>query len=391
MKISKIKWPLIVLALLLGAATVFYLRTMRAIDVEVASIEQSTEVRISGIGTVEAQIVSRIGFQISGRIVSLDADQGDTVEAGAVIAKLDDSAQRAKVAKVMVSAAQAEATHAKALAVLRKGEVTLQQKISVNQRRQSLVAREFVSQEAADEARSSEALARADLEIAKADVALAEAGRRDAIAAQAIEHVTLDQHRLAAPFRGRVLARAKELGSVANPGETVFTLVEPSSIWVRAYVDEALAGGLKVGQTAFVRLRSERTVTVEAKIVRIDQENDRVTEERRIYVRCVACVPEHQVRFLGEQAEVEVVKATLAQAVFVPLHAVEAYDGSSGFIWVLANGKLDRRKLALADRLLDGRIKIADPLPDGVRAVVSRSDGRFSVGRPANASTGAGP
>lgn len=389
MTISKLKWPLIAVALLCSAAAIFYVRTMRPLDIEVASVERNTEVRIAGIGTVEAQIVSRIGFQISGRIVNLVADQGDTVEAGGVIATLDDSAQRAKVAKVMVSAAQADAAHAKALAVLRKAEVALQQKTSVNQRRQSLVAREFVSQEAADDARSSEALARADLEIAKADVALAEAGRRDAIAAQAIEQVTLEQHRLVAPFRGRILARTKELGSVANPGETVFTLVEPNSIWVRAYVDEALAGGLKVGQTAFVRLRSERTVMVEAQIVRIDQENDRVTEERRIYVRCVACVPEHQVRFLGEQAEVEVVKTTIPQAVFVPLNVVEGYDGSSGFIWMLANGRLERRKVALADRLLDGRIRLVDPLPEGTRAIVTRSDGRFSIGHPASATAGA--
>ncbi len=387
----KLKWPLILGVLACAAAAMFYLRTVRPLDVEVASMERDTEVRVAGIGTVEAQIVSRIGFQISGRIVGLEADQGDMVEAGAVIAKLDDSAQRAKVAKVIVAAAQAEATQAKALAVLRKGEVALQQKASVNQRRQSLVAREFVSQEAADDARSSEALARADLEIAKADVALAEAGRRDAFAAQAIEQVTLDQHRLVAPFRGRVLARAKELGSVANSGETVFTLVEPTSIWVRAYVDEALAGGVKVGQTAFVRLRSERTVTVEARIIRIDQENDRVTEERRIYVRCVACAPEHQVRILGEQAEVEVVTATLAQSVFVPLNVVEGYDGSSGFVWVLANGRLDRRKVAFSDRLLDGRIRLVDPLPDGMRAVVTRSQGRFSVGRLASATAGAQP
>lgn len=238
MKISKLKWPLIVFAVIGITAAIVYMRTMRPLDVEIATPERNTEVRVAGIGTVEAQIVSRIGFQVSGRIIALDADQGDTVEAGAEIARLDDSAQRAKVAKVMVSAAQAEATHAKSLAVLRKAEVALQQKTSVNQRRQSLVAREFVSQEAADDARSGEALARTDREIAKADVALAEAGRRDAIAAHSIEQVTLDQHRLVAPFRGRVLSRAKELGSVANPGETVFTLVEPSSIWVRAYVDE---------------------------------------------------------------------------------------------------------------------------------------------------------
>ena len=103
----------------------------------------------------------------------------------------------------------------------------------------------------------------------------------------------------------RVIARSKELGGIVNAGEAVFTLIAPDSIWVKAYVDEALAGGLNVGQRAFVRLRSEPDRLFETEIVRIDQENDRVTEERRIYVRCRTCNPQHQLRYLGEQAEVE--------------------------------------------------------------------------------------
>ena len=79
---------------------------------------------------------------------------------------------------------------------------------------------------------------------------------------------------------------------------------------------------------------------VETEVVRIDQENDRVTEERRVYVRCRDCSPQHQLRVLGEQAEVEIVKRTIPAGLFVPLRLVEGYDGRSGMVWTLENGRL---------------------------------------------------
>ena len=69
--------------------------------------------------------------------------------------------------------------------------------------------------------------------------------------------------------------------------------------------------------------------------MRIDQENDRLTEERRVYVRCRECSPQHQIRFLGEQAEVEIVKDLVAvRSISFPLKFVEGYDGRSGTIWL---------------------------------------------------------
>jgi HlyD family secretion protein len=181
--------------------------------------------------------------------------------------------------------------------------------------------------------------------------------------------VVLDQHELRAPFDARVISRAKELGSVANAGETVFTLIAPDSIWVKVYVDEASAGALALGQTAFVRLRSDGGTLVEAEVVRIDQENDRVTEERRVYVRCRACNPLHQLRYLGEQAEVEIVKTVVAAARFVPLKYVEAFDGRSGLVWLIDNGRLVKRRVELSERTLDGRMQVVSELGSGVEVV----------------------
>jgi HlyD family secretion protein len=127
-------------------------------------------------------------------------------------------------------------------------------------------------------------------------------------------------------------------------------------------VDEALAGGLSVGQHATVRLRSEPARLFEAEVVRIDQENDRLTEERRVYVRCRVCNPQHELRYLGEQAEVEIVKKVVPSGIFVPLRFVQGYDGRSGSIWVLQEGRLAKRRVPIGERLLDGRVQIASDL-----------------------------
>ena len=150
-------------------------------------------------------------------------------------------------------------------------------------------------------------------------------------------------------------------------------------------MDEALAGGLAVGQRAFVRLRSEPNRAVEAEIVRIDQENDRVTEERRVYVRCRDCDPQHQLRYLGEQAEVEIVKKVVPNGRFIPFKFVEGYDGRSGRVWVLENGRLAKRRVQFGERLLDGRVQIASDL-QGQVVIDERTDLR--EGRAARARSG---
>jgi HlyD family secretion protein len=257
-----------------------------------------------------------------------------------------------------------------------------QQKKSVNSRRQSLVGRGTVSQEAAEDTQAAEEIASSDLKLVEADVIVAKVLQDDAAAQSRIDAVLLAQHELRAPFDARIVTRHKELGGVVNAGESVFTLIEPASIWIRAYIDEASAGGLQIGQKAVVRLRSEANTEVEAEIVRIDQENDRVTEERRVYVRCLQCGSQHQFRFLGEQAEVEIVKKRIAAGSFIPLKFVEGYDGRSGTIWILEAGRLAKRKVQFGERLLDGRIQIASGVAPETTIIADDQPG-MRVGRAA--------
>src|SRR3972149_7704357 len=73
------------------------------------------------------------------------------------------------------------------------------------------------------------------------------------------ETATLDFHTLAAPYDAMITARSKELGSALGAGEAVFTLIDPKSVWVLAYIDESKAGEIEVGKRAEIVLRSRPT------------------------------------------------------------------------------------------------------------------------------------
>ncbi len=360
------------------------------VAVTAAALERNVEARLFGIGTIEAQISAKIGFQIAGRIVSLDADQGQILEAGKIIARLDGSVQQARVQKAQIAIQQSETTLAKTKALLTRAQVNYQQRQAIADRRQALIDKGSTTREASDEAHTQAEIAKADVLVAEAEVSVATVARKDTAASSAIESAVFDQHALTTPFRARIIARLKEEGSAVNPAEPVFSIVAPETIWVRAFIDEAMAGAVKIGQTAIVRLRSEPHKPVEAEVVRIDEENDRVTEERRVYVRCIKCSPEHMARNLGEQAEVEIITRVIEQGLLVPLYAIARYNSRTGLVWTIENGTLARRELKFSERLLDGRVLVAEPLPDGVSIIIDRDPSNFREGRAARVKTDAG-
>jgi HlyD family secretion protein len=123
----------------------------------------------------------------------------------------------------------------------------------------------------------------AEVDVATSDVAVARAAIGDAKAQQQQESATLDFHTLMAPYDAMVTARLKELGSVLAAGEPVFTLIDPKSVWVLAYIDESKAGEIRVGERpkSFYDPAGQRYL---GQVARIEPESDRVNEERRIQI-----------------------------------------------------------------------------------------------------------
>ncbi len=372
------RWLLAAGLLLAGGGALAFTR-LRPIVLEVAQVERDVPLRVFGLGTVEARVLSRIGFEVPGALIALEADHGDRVAAGRVLARLDPASQRARLARAEAALQSAEAQQLRAAAALERITALHQQRRSTAQRRRELANRGTTSQEAAELAETEAATALADLGVARADLAVARAQLADAQASLLAERTALAKHNLVAPFDALVVARHREAGAALAPGEAVFTVVAPDSLWALAHVDEGRAGMIQEGQPAEVRFRSLPGQIFTARVVRIGLESDRVTEERRINLRCERCPPRP---VLGEQIQVEIETGRLPQARLVPEAAVTGFDGATGTAWVIEDGALRRRALRFAARTLDARLALDPAEPAGL-LVVTRIPAGLREGRPA--------
>ena len=235
------------------------------------------------------------------------------------------------------------------------------------------------SVEAAETAKTTQDAALADLNLANSDVLVAEANIGDAKAQQQLQSATLDFHTLTAPYDAMVTARQKELGSALGTGEPVFTLIDPKSVWVLAYIDESKAGEIHVGNPAELVLRSLPRQRFQGKVVRIEPESDRVNEERRVEIAFDRIPDSFN---LGEQAEVFIRTMQLPQALLVPEAAITGLGQGRGTIWTVEDGHLQQREVTLGHRLLDGRYEISGGLPDNADAINQLRSG-LGIGRAA--------
>jgi HlyD family secretion protein len=371
--------PLALAALALAGG--WWFATQRPLEVPVAAIAQDVPVTVFGLGAVEARVLSRVGFEVPGTLVQVLADHGDRVAAGAILARLNEAGQQARLSRAEASLLSAEAAMARAEAQRERAEVQLAQKRATAGRRRDLAARGAGSAEAAELAETEAALAQADIAVNRADAAVARAALAEARANQQAERTTLAKHALAAPFEALVVARTREPGTALNPGEPVFTLIAPDSLWALAYVDEGRAGDIALGQPARVTLRSRPGNPMNAEVARIGLEADRVTEERRVHVRCRSC-PITPV--IGEQAEVVIETGRLPRARLVPEAAVHGFDGMQGTVWTIEAGRLAQRRVRFAARLMDARLALTDGLPEDVPVAIRPAPG-FAPGRAARA------
>ena len=369
----------IVLALVIAAGAIAWTLFFRPVDVQISQSERDVLVQVFGLGTVEARVTSKTGFKVSGVLGELRADVGNRVAKGAVLARLDDREQSARLARAKAASEQAEANLQRATASVQKAQANYANAKTINERRQKLVQSATTSIESAETAKTTQDAALADVNLATSDVAVARAAIGDAKAQQQQEAATLDFHALAAPYDAMVTARQKELGSALGAGEPVFTLIDPNSVWVLAFIDESKAGEIQVGEPADIVLRSHPSQRLRGKVARIEPESDRVNEERRVEI-VYEKLPD--TFYLGEQAEVYITTVRLPQALLVPEAAIVGLAKNRGTVWTVEDGHLQQHEVMLGHRLLDGRYEIVGGLPDKAQVVVQLRSG-LRVGRAA--------
>lgn len=367
--------------LVLGAGVLFL--TERPITVSVVQPEQDVALRIYGLGSVEARILSRVGFEVGAALTGLAADVGDRVVRGQELATLDPAEQEARTARARAAVAANVAALARAEATVARARSVLAQRQTANQRQQGLAQRDVTSIQRAEEAQRDEDMAHADLAVAEADVAVIRAQGTDAAAALQQEKVLLARHLLTAPYDAVIVTRHAEAGTVVRAGDPIFTLIAPETVWIQAYVDEERAGQLALGQAGTIRLRSQPQAEFQGIIARIGLESDRVNEERRIWLTCTDCP---QPMYLGEQAEVRITTGNRNSALMVPEVAITGFDGHRGRVWLVRDGRLEQAELTFGARDDRGRVEVMGSLPEGA-AIVARIPQGATEGRRARTRT----
>ena len=364
----------VALGLVAGAGVLFgaWSAYFRPIQVQVAAVQGETPVQVFGLGTVEARVTSKVGFKVSGVLVDIRADVGDRVSKGTVLARLDDREESARVARAKAASEQAEANLQRAMANVQKAQANFANAKTINERRQKLVQSATTSVETAETAKTAQDAALADVNLATSDIAVARAAIGDAKAQLQQETATLDFHALTAPYDAMVTARLKELGSALAAGEPVFTLIDPKSVWVLAFIDESKAGEIEVGKPADIVLRSRPNQRFSGTVARIEPESDRVNEERRIAIAFDELPTDFH---LGEQAEVYITVTRLAQPLLVPEAAIVGLGKSRGTVWTVEDGRLQQHNVTLGHRLLDGRYEITGGVPEKAGVVAQLRSG----------------
>ncbi len=158
-------WSLLLVGVFVLAAGAIAFLQRRPLTVSVAGVERAVAIKVYGLGSIEARILSEIGFEVGAALSELRADHGDHVAKGTVLAHLHSAEQEAKVAKARAGVVNADAALKVAEAAVGRAQAILAQKEAVNRRKQALLGRQITSIEAAGEAEKEEVVAHADVAI----------------------------------------------------------------------------------------------------------------------------------------------------------------------------------------------------------------------------------
>jgi HlyD family secretion protein len=233
----------VLLAVALGSALlllsiVFVLRHDRSrVNVSYADVTNGTITRqVMTTGTLEPAKTVDTGTQVSGTVLSVDADFNARVREGQIVARLDPSAYEAQIIQAGAALAEAQANAARLKLVADDARVKLE-------RAQELAAQDLIAPVDLETAQLAAKQSLADLRAQEAVVRAA-----NAMLSQA--QVNRDHTIIRSPINGVVVNRSVEVGqtlaaSVQSP--VLFTIADLTRMHLLADINEADVGEVRPG------------------------------------------------------------------------------------------------------------------------------------------------
>ncbi len=281
--------------------------------VEMASFASGIE----ALGTARSNESLDVSANLTEKIISLDFDDGSDVKQGALLARLDDTAERAALAAAKARLAERRRTL---------------------ERSRSLVSDRVLSE------------SEVDLRASEVETAVAEVAELEAL---------ISDHQIRAPFDGRVGLRMVSVGALIRPGDVITTLDDIDTIKVDFTVPETELARLKPGVPLVARASAYPDRRFEGEVSAVDTQVNPQT--RSVLARAVI---DNRERVLqpGMLIELEVL-ARQRQSLAIPESALVP-RGERQFVFRIIDGKAERVEVTVGTRQ-PGVAEITDGLQAG--------------------------
>jgi len=372
---SRAPWIIlgVVLVLLVaGGAAWWLLGPNKAYEVETATAAapaaqgSGAAAVLQATGYVTARRQATVSAQITGTLIDVLIEEGEEVKAGQVLARLEDTAQRADLG-------QSEAQVAQARAQLGQFETELEQARRDYQRLQELVGRQLVAQQDAETARTHVESLESQLRTQQQAVKVA--------SAQTIRaRVQLDYTTVRAPFAGVVIAKAAQVGEIVSPlsaggGFTrtgIGTIVDMSSLEIEVDVNEAYINRVKPSGHAQAVLDAYQDWILPARVIAIIPTADRGKATVKVRVGLEEKDPRilpdmgARVSFLADENESG--DKGPPQGVLVPASAIVDREGRS-VVFVVENDRARLQQVTPGQNFAD--LRLIEGVSVGARVVRS--------------------
>jgi HlyD family secretion protein len=321
---------------------------------------------ITVTGTIVPRQEVAVGTDVAGLLVlELNADQGDVVKEGDILARLDKSSLEIQLAQIEAQRAQADASIAQSEAQIVDAEIAVRQAQEALERARALSAKGINSKMELDNATNAHDSANARLNTAqqallatKSQLQLVAAQKRDVL-------LRLEKADVKAPASGVVLSRNALLGGIVsfNAGP-LFRIARDQDFELAANIPEIDLPQLKENMPVAVRV-SGMDEPVAGRVRLISPE---ITASSRLGSVKIALDRNPAIR-PGNFARA-VIELTRRDGISVPLSSV-VYHGRSALVQVVKDGVIESRKVELGIRN-DRAVEILQGLAEG-EDVVARA------------------
>jgi RND family efflux transporter MFP subunit len=362
---------LVVVAALAGGAW-WWLVGGKTIEVETATAvapasgNTGSSAVLQATGYVTARREATVSAQITGTLTQVMIEEGEHVEAGQVLALLEDTAQKAALAQADAQLRATRAQLAQFVAQLAQNQRDLK-------RAQELVGRKLVSEQAVELAQTQVETESAQVEVQQKQVELAQAGVQAA-------QVQLDYCTVRAPFTGVVIAKAAQVGEIVSPfsaggGFTrtgIGTIVDMDSLEVEVDVNESYINRVVANQKTEAVLDAYPDWKIPGRVIAIIPTADRSKATVKVRVsmdsKDARIVPDMgtRVSFLEEAPKAGAEAPPPPKGVLVPSGAIVQRDGKSG-VFVIDGDRARLRAVTPGQTM--GELRLVEGIAVGTRVV----------------------